>query len=286
MAKVASKSAAVVGGKKKTGASRRQTQKRVGKPLPLAAADTTTPEKAESWLYAAGRTQLASGRTLRTSAEADTRAYPDIESACRAHAAALKERGVAPALVAGAGRICKRLEAVQRSGRTSEPASLAVQRTAAWVATLRESLNRLLHGSRNAAARKSFGLSAPLHPIYPSNVLQACQGIIDGEPKARATEAAGLITAADIRELRAQMKVIRAEQEAAVKGRKVEASQTAERDILTAALELFYDKYAAAIGLVLAGEPVARLEALGVVPRREERRGKGEESGVGAGSGA
>jgi hypothetical protein len=65
--------------------------------------------------------------------------------------------------------------------------------------------------------------------------------------------------------------------------RRAETSQTTTRDILTAAMELFYDRYAATSALVI-GDEVERLEALQLVPRREERRGKSD-AGGGTGSG-
>ena len=264
----------------KTGASRRKVQKRLGKPAVLTPADTATPQKAETWLFEAGRSQLAAGRTLRTSAEADEGAYEEIAALCRANAAGMKKRGVLPNLVAGAGLIAKRLEANDEAPSEAEPPSLAVARTALLVGVLRTSLNRLLHGTRNADARKLFGLNVPMYPVNAKNVLVACQGIIDGAPKEGSTEAAGYLQPEDVAELKAQMKLIRAEQAKAKLARKAGTRETTERDILTAALELFYDKYAAAIGTVLKGDAVARVSALELIPRREEPRKKGE-TGVG-----
>lgn len=45
-------------------------------------------------------------------------------------------------------------------------------------------------------------------------------------------------------------------------------SRNTERDILNTALELFYDDFAASIGLVLEEDEVARVRALELVPRQ------------------
>ena len=99
----------------KTGAARRTTQKRVGKPGVITAADTSTPAKAAEWLLETGRSELAAGRRLRTTAEVDVAAYPRIAEACRPWQAQLKERDVHPNLVLGAGLVRNKLEALENA---------------------------------------------------------------------------------------------------------------------------------------------------------------------------
>jgi hypothetical protein len=89
-----------------------------------------------------------------------------------------------------------------------------------------------------------------------------------------------LITAADAKTLAEHVKAITAEINKSTAQRNAGTSQTAERDIRTAALELFYDWYAGTIGLVLEGDELARLAALKLVPRRPERRARKTDPGT------
>ncbi len=109
-------------------------------------------------------------------------------------------------------------------------------------------------------------------PSSPTSVRAACQNLLKGRRTAGASRAAPLITAADAKTLAEHVKAITAESNKSAANRNAGTSQTAERDIRTAALELFYDWYAGTIGLVLEGDDLARLAALKLVPRRPERR--------------
>ena len=125
-----------------------------------------------------------------------------------------------------------------------------------------------------------------------------CSSAVESGDLSEAKRAAKLITADDEKRLRAMARSITTSAAETKAARAARVARTSQRDILNTALELFYDDFAAGIGLVLEGDELARLQALGLVPRRTERRasseekkpvaggGSGSAGGTGAGSGA
>jgi CRISPR-associated endonuclease Cas3-HD len=86
-----------------------------------------------------------------------------------------------------------------------------------------------------------------------------------------------------LKQLRAIVKSIESDLVQTKKTRTSSALRTTERNILNTATELFYDDFAATIGVVLEDDEVARLAALELVPRRTDRRAEPSSDQPGAG---
>ena len=240
--------------------------------------DFATAQKAQAALEQ-NRPHRAGARAQDPAdAETNAEAFADIEADCHVHAAALKERGVTPMLVAGAGLVQKRLVALDASAVPvlgGAPVSTTVGAAAALAGSLRDAIYRVLPGPRNAEVRRRFGIHIPFSLRSPTSVRNACKNLSQGKRSAPTSAGAQLMTASDVARLDGFAKSILTETGKAAKVRAAVSSRATDLEIENAALEIFYDRYAAAIGLVLMSDELARLKSLHLVPRRPERRGRG-----------
>jgi hypothetical protein len=259
--------------KRRTGAARRQARVKYGAPTELQDINGATPEKAEKIQERNGRAKTATGHKERADAAANVEASDEIFAICDAHQVALGERGTGKNAVGGAKRIAARLAvAVELAALSVVGATVTASLDdAALVSKRRDAILRILPGHGNAAARAKFGLHVPMRNNLGSSVRTAAQALLAGMramPQSRAARLLG----PDERRLAALVKSLAGSAVASKKSRAASASRATERDVLNAALELFYDDFAANIGLVLEDDEVARVAALELIPRRPDQR--------------
>ena len=274
--------------RKRRGASKRSAQRRVGRPVSMQPIALATPAKSAAAQEANGRTAVAAGRKERADAETNTQAFKAIKSVCVKFSVGLDARGLPAVVVHGAELLCERLAViveVEAMSATAAP-TLAALDDAAFLSKRRDAILRVAPGPANSGFRAKFGLNQPVRANQPKTLKAAAQRLLAGrkaEPKSRAAQ---LLTSDDEKRLRAIVKSVNDGAAETKKARTDGLSRTTERNILNAGLELFYDDFAASIGLVLEGDEVARLHALELIPRRPERRkdaGKGDGAGGAAG---
>ena len=102
----------------------------------------------------------------------------------------------------------------------------------------------------------------------------ACLALLAGRRSHPASAAARLITAADVKKAKALVARMGEIKTSHGERRSSEAAVARTRDVLHAAVELFYDRFAAAVDVALEDDDAARVALLSLVPRRKERRGQ------------
>jgi hypothetical protein len=259
--------------KRRTGEAKKSGRARVGPPVSYQEINAATAEKSAVVQRSNGRSRVAAGLKDRADAETNLEASDGIFEMCREHEAALEQRELTKTAVGGGKLIAAQLSAlvqVAALSMTSAVASASLD-GAAYVSKRRDALLRVLPGHANAAVRGQFGLNVPMRSHVAASVRDAASALLAGM-KALPTSRAAKVLKPDEKQLRALAKSLSSSVSAAKKSRAATASRTTERDVLNAALELFFDDYAACIGLVLEGDEVARIAALELIPRRPERR--------------
>jgi hypothetical protein len=263
--------------RRKTGVVRRKAQKRVGRPLLVEDGRVRSPGQAEEWWMERARVAMAEGRQLRVSAEEDLAAFEVIHEVIEAHREAFEQRLVKPVLVAGVERLAKRLEAALEVGAPvdeDEPSSRVTRALGERLVPHRAAILRLWPGSRFAAMRARFGLNEPLNVRSARSVARAARALLAGRRSEHTTAAAQLVTDEEAAAIRQGLAEIRRELGQAAGRRQAARTTAVQRELLATALELFYDRYAAAVNLVFVGSELERVRALSLIPRRKDRRGK------------
>ena len=106
------------------------------------------------------------------------------------------------------------------------------------------------------------------------DVRSALVALLSGRAAHPSSAAARMITPDDVKKAKAilaRLGEIRSRNGAE---RSSQAEIARRRDVLHAAVELFYDRFAAAVDLALEDDDAARVALLSLVPRRKERRGQ------------
>ena len=291
---------APTGKRKRRGAAKRSARRRVGDRADMQPLDAATPARSAAALEANARAAVAGGRKERADAETNVEAFHAIKTLCVRYSAQLGARGMPVVVTHGAELVCEQLAViveVESLSRGSLASSTSLD-DAAFVAKRRDAVIRVAPGPSNSALRAGFGIDKPVRAVQPASLRAAALGLLAGKKAFPRSRAAKLITADDEKRLRAMARSITTSAAETKAARAARVARTSQRDILNTALELFYDDFAAGIGLVLEGDELARLQALGLVPRRTERRasseekkpvaggGSGSAGGTGAGSGA
>jgi hypothetical protein len=271
--------------RKHTGAARRAARAQVGAVKAFQAIGVGTPAKSAAAQLANARSQYATGRKERADAKANAEAFKAVKAYCVKYASELTARGLPAVAVHGAELNCDQLAIiVEVEALSATPiASTKTLDQAAFVSKRRDGINRLAPGAPNAPFRAKFGLDEPIRVNQPSTVMVAAQRMLAGKKAMPESRAAQLITAEDEKHLRAIVKSIDSDLVQTKKTRKSSAQRTTERNILNTATELFYDDFAATIGVVLEDDEVARIAALELVPRRAETRAATDTTAPGAG---
>jgi hypothetical protein len=268
-----------------TGQAKRSMQRRIGPVTSMLPTDAPTAAKSAAAQEANARSRLANGHTQRATPEMNLEAFGPVHSVCTSNALALEERGLAKTAVQGAAQIHERLGVLIEVAALSVVAVASASRLddAAFLSKRRDAILRVAPGIHNTAFRSKFGLNEPVRANLPATLKQAARMLLAGKKAMPESRAAKLITLNDEKRLRAIVQSIQATETAQKKAKQSGTARITERDILNCALEMFFDDFAASIGLVLENDEVARLQALELVPRRTERRA---EDTQGAGSGA
>src|SRR3954469_25508148 len=100
----------MVNHRKRTGARKRQQQRRLGAPRPPDESRVTTPQSASTFWINLGRSELATGYSVRAASDEDLAAFPHVVDACRKHGVALAGRMLPKVLVAGIEPVARQLE--------------------------------------------------------------------------------------------------------------------------------------------------------------------------------
>jgi hypothetical protein len=265
--------------RKRTGAHKREQRQRLGAPRPPDESKVRTPQAATVFWVESGRAGLAMGQTLRVDADVDLAAFPSIYKACKEHQKPIGERTLTSVLVAGVEPVVKQLEEiVLMSGAAEEleapqnVAELVLAEGAKYGMTRRKAIGRLHKGARNRALRHAFGLSRPLIVTSVDSVRDVVLGLLAGRAEYPGSAGARVITAADVKrgkQLVGRLNDLKSQQ-GAQKSTTAEAARN--RDVLHAALELFYDRFGAAVDLAFENDDELRVSLLSMIPRRKERR--------------
>jgi hypothetical protein len=263
---------------KRTGKNKREQQQRLGGPKPPDERKVKSPQTAADFLTQSGRVGLATGYTLRVDAEDDLVASPLIQAACVEHGRRLAERTLTQMLVAGAAMVAKELEAiVTHSAADAEddgemPAELVVAAAAKFASVRRKAIARMSKGEKNRMLRHSFGISVPMNHGNLGEVRAGMVALLAGRAKHPGSPAARIITDGDVekgRTLVQQLSEIQSRQGA----QRSSAADTArQRDVLHCALEIFYDRFGAAVDVALEDDDATRVALLSLIPRRRDRR--------------
>jgi hypothetical protein len=276
--------------KKNTGKAKKKGARRVGPKGAWMPLEQATPAKSAQAMIANGRSAMASGRKARVAPEVNVSAYKPIHALYLKYATLFDERGMPKVVLQGAEQVCDQLS-VSIEVDALSPRSAAGSEwidELGFVHKLRESIGRLHPGpsAESTAMRAKFGIHEPVRPGQPESLAAGAKALLLGKKSAPQSRAAKLMTSSDEKRLRA---IVQAVPKAAAEQRKVRAdsvSRTTQRDILNAALELFYDDFAATAGMVLGDDEVARVQALQLIPRRPEQRvEKKVEGGTGSDGG-
>ena len=265
--------------RKRTGARKRFQQRRLGTRKPPDESKVRSPQTATVYWTELGRSELATGFTLRVSPAEDLAALPMINDACHKYARELAARMLTPALVAGIQPVAKQLDDIvsmahlpEEHDGAAEPEQLVVAAAYKFAGVRRKAIARMAKGAKNLALRHSFGMHVPMRTGEIEDVRAACLALIAGRADHPGTTVAKMITADDVtkaKEFVARMNDIQSRNGAA-KSSEAETART--RDVLHAAVELFYDRFGAAVNLALEDDDATRVALLSLIPRRKEAR--------------
>jgi hypothetical protein len=234
---------------------------------------------AAAFWEAKGRYELTTGFSFRVQPTEDLAAFGPIHDAAQKNGRVMAERQLPAVLVAGIEPVAGRLKEIISFGRASEeagepgsPAEIVVAAAAKFAAARREAIGRVAKGPKNRGLRHAFGISRVMRVISVDEVRNACVALLVGRDSHPGTSAARLITAADVRKAKAFVVQLEDVKSRSGARRSSEAELARERDVLHAAVELFYDRFAAAVCLAFEDDDAARVALLSLVPRRKERR--------------
>jgi hypothetical protein len=265
--------------KRRTGAHKRQQRARMGAPRPPDESVVKSAQTATVFFTESGRYELATGFTLRVPVEDDLAACPLILEAARKHGRVLAERMLTPAMVAGIEPVAKQLEEIVSFAGAGEeldaqtsPDEIVVAAAAKFAGSRRKAIARLAKGAKNATLRHAFGINTPMARNNLTEVRNACLALLSGRSSHPGSPAARMITVADVKKAKAyvaQMGEIQIRQGA----RRSSTAETARlRDVLHAAVELFYDRFGAAVDVAFEDDDATRVALLSLIPRRKEQR--------------
>lgn len=265
--------------RKRTGAHRRRQQQKFGPPKPPDENKVRTAQQATVFWVDTARAELVTGFTYRVTPAANLAVLPMVNDACAKYGREFAERNLPPVLVAGIQPIAKELDdivslkhAPEQQVAEVEPEQLVLAEAYKFAGLRRKSVARVARGEKNMTLRHAFGTHAPMRPGSLEEVHAACLALISGRAAHPNSAAAKLITVGDVKkakELVARMNEIRSQQGA----QKSTSGEVARRrDVLHAALELFYDRFAAAVNLALENDDATRIALLQLIPRRKETR--------------
>jgi hypothetical protein len=182
-------------------------------------------------------------------------------------------------LVAGIEPIAARLQQIVSLSASPEdqapersPDEIVVAAAARFAGARRRAIGRIAKGPKNLALRHAFGISLVMRPTSEEEVRRACLALLSGRADHPNTPAARLINPADVKKAKALVAQLD-EIKGRAGARKSSDAETARtRDVLHAALELFYDRFGAAVDLAFEEDDALRVSLLGLIPRRRERR--------------
>jgi len=265
--------------RKRTGASKRQQKQRLGAAKPPDESKIRSIQGATAYWEERGRYELTTGLSLRVGPDEDLAAFKAVWRAAHEHGRALAERHQAPMLVAGIEPIAARLGDIvslagvgEVPGVGQSPVEIVVAAGARFASARRRAIGRIAKGGKNRSLRHAFGVSLPLHPTNVDEVRNACLRLLAGRAEHPGTLAARMITPGDVKKARAFVAQLENIKEEAGARKSSDAQMARERDVLHAALELFYDRFAAAADLAFEDDDGRRVALLSLVPRRKERR--------------
>jgi len=260
-----------------TGAAKRAAQRKLGRRVAAQRIDLSTAAESAKAQYENGRAASAGGRKSRVEPEVNIAAFPLVRAAWASHEAACSARGTTKMVVKGAELNLDRLSVIVEVASLSAttPRNEQLLAAAARVGKCRDAIYRVLPGPQNAEGRAAFGFGEQVRADDPPTVLRGAQKLLAGKRSMPESRAARLLTADDEKQLKAIVKSIQSTNAQRTQSRKEGSTRSTEKEILNAALELFYDDFAASIGLALQDDDVARIQALELIPRRAERREAG-----------
>ena len=265
--------------RKRHGLKKRQQRARMGAPTMPDDNGVRTEKGATDYWMESGRSAFALGFTLRVSPAEDLAAWPLVAAACKEHPRALAQRTLTEVLVAGIAPVAKQLDdivsmsnAAEPLDQPEEPTELVVAAAAKFAGARRKAIARIAKGSRNRTLRHAFGISRPMSVKSVEEVRRACLALLEGRASHAGSAAARMITQEDVKKARdfvARLGEIKSRSGAL---RSSDAEQARTRDVLHAALELFYDRFGAAVDLAFEDDDGARVAMLSLIPRRKDKR--------------
>jgi hypothetical protein len=265
--------------RKRTGANKRTRKLQLGSTKPPDETKVRTATQATTFFESLGRYELTSGMSLRVAAVADVAAFPALHAKALEYGRQLAERqlpatftaGIAP-LVSQLNRIVSMDGSPDDLGAPGSADDVVMGDAFKFVSVRRRAVGRIAKGSRNRALRHAFGVSQATRPGSADEVRSAVVALLTGRASHPNTPAARMITAADAKKAKAfiaQLEDIKSRMGARRTG---QAETVRVRDVLHAALELYYDRFAAAVELAFEGDDATRVALLSLVPRRREQR--------------
>ena len=264
--------------RKRTGAEKRKAQREYGVPPMPDESKAKTPEAGARVLTTIARRARGAGYSLRATPIEDITAFPAIDEAAQKHGRELAERMLTPALVAGARLIARQLgeivslSTVEEQALPASPGEITVARAAKFAMSRRRAIARLCRGEQNRALRHSFGISRPMKNTSLEEVRRSVVALLAGREAHPGSPAARMITPGDVqmaKELVAELTALKSR----AGERKAGSMETARtREVLHAALELYYDRFAAAVDVAFEGDDGVRVALLSLVPRRKDQR--------------
>ena len=291
--------------RKRTGATKREQRKKAGLPIATDGVLTaTTVAEAERKLFELGRSQYASGK--RVTSLVAYNAFDPIAACIAKRPSAFAERCVTALLVQGAARLVQRLKpfalvelpeapAPAKSGKAAAtpdvatPPATASELLAAavkFVKLRRGSVKRVASSPEEKTFRHGFGLGTRMKEDDPAIVLKASRDLFTGVLGHQGTQAAALFTQSDLEKLKTYIEKLAGLDQVETQANHDDASTSVDELILRAGLLHFYKLFGAAANLVFEDDEKARVEALQLIPRREESRssqqsGDSQQSGGG-----
>jgi hypothetical protein len=137
---------------------------------------------------------------------------------------------------------------------------------------MRKAITRVAKGHANVEVRRAFGIHLGLKRDDPKSIVRAINGLVGGRKSRHAgVIARRYVTDADAKEAAALVKRVTAVYGGDLSARKAEQRQNPRIAILHAALEIFFDRYAAAAQMVYKNDEAQMIDALALVPKRELR---------------
>jgi len=140
----------------------------------------------------------------------------------------------------------------------ASPDELAVAAAARFAGARRKAIARIAKGEKNKALRHAFGMHVAMSRSSLDEVRAACLALIAGRRSHPASAAARLITAADVKKAKALVARMGEIKSSHGERRSSEAAVARTRDVLHAAVELFYDRFAAAVQLAFEDDGAKR----------------------------